>query len=476
MATLQLTPTGSIFTPHHPVPPDPTSSTAPSLNSGRKPIDVGELLDNGQWNGYLKLLVSLTALTIIFDGADNQLLGIAIPSLIKEWALPRSAFAPLLAIGMAGMIVGGTTGGLVGDRFGRKTALLGSVVLFGVATLGISFVNSVTSLGILRFFAGIGLGAAMPNAAALTSEYVPRRQRPIAVTLTIVCVPLGGMLAAWTAEHVLPAYGWRTLFVIGGLAPLVTASVLIWLLAESPRFLARAPQHWPKLNRFMERAGHPMPASAGFADPAEGNVPKATLAALLAGDFRRDTIGLWIAFASCMLAVYASFSWIPTLLSGAGLGPLASRGLMCFNLGGVVGAILGAIVISRFGSKSTMLTLTAAAVASSFALGAVTIDRSISTALLLTLLTLSGTMINAVQTTMYALAAHVYPAAIRATGVGSAASVGRIGGLMSAYVGAWAMDVGGTKTYFITIGGVLIATFAGLALVQHHVTRSSERR
>ena len=457
------------------MPPDPISSATSSLDSGRKPIDVGELLDNGQWNGYLKLLVFLTALTIIFDGADNQLLGIAIPSLMKEWSLPRSAFAPLLAVGLGGMIVGGTMGGLIGDRLGRKTALLGSVVLFGVTTLAISFINSVTALGILRFLAGIGLGAAMPNAAALTSEYVPRRQRPIAVTLTIVCVPLGGMLAAWTAEHVLPAYGWRTLFVIGGLAPLVTAFLLTWLLAESPRFLARSPQQWPKLKRFMVRAGHSMPDSSSFADQAESNVPKASLAALLSGDFRKDTIGLWIAFASCMLAVYASFSWIPTLLSGAGLGPLASRGLMCFNLGGVVGAILGAIVIGRFGSKPTMLTLSAAAVASSFALGALTIDRSTSPALLLTLLTLSGTMINAVQTTMYALAAHVYPAAIRATGVGSAASVGRIGGVTSAFVGAWAMDAGGTKTYFITIGGVLIATFVGLALVQRHVTRSAQR-
>src|SRR5438132_11470321 len=117
--------------------PDSTSRAAGSVNPEHKPVDVGELLDTGHWNGYLKLLVFLTALTIIFDGADNQLLGIAIPSLMKEWSLPRSAFAPLLAIGMAGMIVGGTTGGLVGDRFGRKAALLGRVVLFGVTTFGI---------------------------------------------------------------------------------------------------------------------------------------------------------------------------------------------------------------------------------------------------------------------------------------------------------------------------------------------------
>jgi AAHS family 4-hydroxybenzoate transporter-like MFS transporter len=451
------------------MPLDPTSSTAPSLNPGRKPIDIAELLDNGQWTGYLKLLVFLTALTIIFDGADNQLLGIAIPSLMKDWGLPRSDFAPLLAIGMAGMIVGGALGGFTGDRLGRRTALLGSVTLFGIMTIGVAAAHSVGVLGILRFFAGIGLGGAMPNAAALSAEYVPRRSRAIAVTLTIVCVPLGGMIAAWTADRILPGYGWRTLFLIGGVAPLVCAALLALVLPESPRFLAANANRWPRLREFLGKAGHPVTDATVFAEPNAAPVKRGSFADLFAAGYGRDTSALWLAFFSCMLAVYASFYWIPSMLSGAGLGPLASRGLLYFNLGGVIGAIVGAIVIGRLGSKSTMLTLCAAAIVGSILLASMTIDRNSSPLRLLALLAFSGTMINAVQTTMYALAADIYPAAVRATGVGSAASVGRIGGLTSAYVGAWAMDSGGPRTYFITIAAVLLLAFVGLSLVRRHM-------
>ena len=160
-----------------------------------KTVDVAVLLDEGPWTGYQKRLVFATALTIILDGFDNQVLGAAIPALMREWGVPRAAFAPILTSGMAGMMFGGALGGYVGDRLGRRVALLASVISFGVLTILVSAADSVLMLGVLRFFAGLGLGGAMPNAAALSSEYVPRRNRPFAVTLTIVCIPLGGALA-----------------------------------------------------------------------------------------------------------------------------------------------------------------------------------------------------------------------------------------------------------------------------------------
>jgi hypothetical protein len=148
-------------------------------------IDVGRLLDEGSWGTQQKLFVLLTALTIVFDGIDNQLLGVVVPSMMRDWALPRSSFAPIVASGMFGMMVGGAIAGLVGDRIGRRVALIGSVILFGVMTLAAAAVNGVIALAVLRFIAGLGLGGAIPNAAALASEYVPKRHRPFAVTLTI---------------------------------------------------------------------------------------------------------------------------------------------------------------------------------------------------------------------------------------------------------------------------------------------------
>src|SRR5262245_51620521 len=155
-------------------------------------VDVNQLIDRGPWGGHQRWLVLLTALTIVFDGADIQLLGIALPSMMGEWGLPRGAFASVVSLGYVGMAIGGASAGLAGDRFGRRTALLSSMLLFGAATLGLAAAGGVRDVAVFRLLAGMGLGGALPNAAALAAELVPVRQRSMAVTLTIVCVPLGG--------------------------------------------------------------------------------------------------------------------------------------------------------------------------------------------------------------------------------------------------------------------------------------------
>src|SRR6187401_3146921 len=133
-----------------------------------KTVDVGAVLDEGRWTGYQKLLIAGTALTIVLDGVDNQLLPNAVPFIVPEWGYENGApFRNALATGPFGMMIGGLAGGVLGDRYGRRTALLGSVLAFAILTLSIAFVNSVSMLGLLRFVAGIGLGGAMPNAAAL---------------------------------------------------------------------------------------------------------------------------------------------------------------------------------------------------------------------------------------------------------------------------------------------------------------------
>ena len=170
-----------------------------------KTVDVGSLLDEGPWSGYQKLLVAR-------HGADDHPRRLRQPAARRGRAraharmgsAARAAFAPVLTSGMVGMMIGGFIGGFIGDRLGRRVALLGSVISFGVLTVLVSVADSVLTLGVLRFFAGLGLGGAMPNAAALSSEYVPRRHRPFAVTLTIVCIPLGGTLAGFVGAQMLP--------------------------------------------------------------------------------------------------------------------------------------------------------------------------------------------------------------------------------------------------------------------------------
>lgn len=435
-------------------------------------VDVAAVLDEGHWSGYQKLLIAGTALAIILDGMDNQLLGNVIPALMREWSLPRSPFTTVLALGPLGMILGGTAGGVIGDRFGRRTALVCSVLAFAAPTLAIAAVNGVVLLGVFRFLAGLGLGGAMPNAAALASEYVPRRHRPFAVTLTIVCIPLGGTLAALLAGQVLPRYGWRALFVAGGIIPLIVAAVLFKLLPESPQYLVTRRERWPELVGLLRRFGHQVSAAATFADSTAGPAtaaPRASPRALFTPVLRRDTLGLCGAFFFCLLAIYVGFSWIVAMLVSAGFAQVdASSALAAFNFGGVGGAVLGALVIQRLGSRPTLLGMSALAIASALAMTAMPLRPPMSVGLL-TMFAITGGLLNAVQTTMYALAAHVYPTEIRGTGVGTAVAVGRVGNVVASYVGAFALDAGGAPTFFATWAASMTVVLGSLALVRRHI-------
>lgn len=439
-------------------------------------VDVGTALDEGRWTGYQKLLIVGTALTIILDGVDNQLLPNAVPTLIKEWGRPRGEFIGALSYGPFGMMIGGLVGGFLGDKLGRRTALLGSVMIFSVLTFAIAFANSIAMLGALRFLAGVGLGGAMPNAATLASEYVPRKQRPFAVTLTIVCIPLGGVLAGELAARIIPSHGWRALFVAGGVIPAVLAIVLWKVLPESPRYMASRRERWPELTRMMRRIGHDVPNDVDYRETPAAGSPKATtsIGTLFGTSYLRDTLALSASFFFCLLVNYLVILLLPVVLTSTENGfpqPVASRALAMSNVGGVAGAIFGAVLIQRFGSRGTMLGMSGLAIACGFVLAGTNIDPE-NTLFLMGMFVLTGGLLNGVQTTMYALAAHVFPTEVRSTGVGFAVAVGRVGNVLAASVGNEAFSRAGNAGYFgawaVLMGVVLVA----LALVSRHVTRS----
>jgi AAHS family 4-hydroxybenzoate transporter-like MFS transporter len=435
-------------------------------------VDVAALIDESRFSAYQKLLVAATALMIVLDGADNQLLSNAVPSMMREWDLPRAAFANASAAAPLGMIIGGLLGGILGDRLGRSAALLLSVAAFSILTGFVAIVDSVTTLTVARFLAGLGLGGAMPNAAALTAEFVPRRQRPIAITLTIVCIPLGGVLAGLAAGRIIPAYGWRVLFVAGGVVPAVLALLLFKLLPESPRFLARVRGRWPELRAALQRMGHRIDDDAVFVDAAgHADAPRGSIADLFAPALRRDTLALVGAFGSCLLAIWMGFLWIPAMLTDPAIGfaqPDASFALSLFNFGGVGGAIVGALLIQRVGSRPALLTIAALAVACALLMSAMPLTPR-AWLNVMVMFAVSGALLNAVQATMYALAAHVFPTAIRGTGVGATVAVGRIGNVAASYAGTWALSTGGPPLYFQMWAGAMALVFVFLAIIRRHI-------
>ena len=432
-------------------------------------FDVGELLDRSTWGTYQQLLTVLAALAVIFDGFDIQILGFAIPSLIKEWHVTRHDFGPVLAIGLAGMALGAPLAGYVGDRFGRRMALIGCVVVFGLATIGTAMVHGLTGLTILRFLTGMGTGGALPNTSALTAEFAPLRRRAMAVKLTLVCFPLGGMLGGLLAARVLPRFGWRGLYGIGGVLPLFLAVVLLALLPESPRFLARRSARWPQLIGLLSRMGHAVPAGAAFEDRGEhAGAERVSLPALFSPGLARDTAGLWIAFFSSLGSVYLIFGWLPAMLTAQGLTvATASTGLAVYNFGGVLGVLLWATLVTILGSRGPLLSGALACAGSALALLVVPIQAQGDHVLLIACLGVNGLLANAVQTSMYALAAHVYPTSVRATGVAYASAAGRVGGLITSLFGAVVIQAG-ARTYWSVLALAMVCAFAGLAWVRSH--------
>ena len=434
----------------------------------RPAIDVGKSIDEGPWTTFQKLGVLLAALSIVLDGFDGQLIGYAIPVIIAEWGVSREDFVPVVMAGLVGMGVGSAIAGYVCDRYGRRPAIIGSVLLFGVATSSIGFSENLATIALLRFLAGLGIGGALPTCTTLSAELTPVRRGTLAITGTIVCVPLGGMLAGIYAGYILPVFGWRVLFWLGGALPALVSIVLMVFLPESPRFLVRRQERWGELRGLLQRMSRPAGRDAVFVDAAEQKLEhKAGLRALFQGDRLRDTLALWIAFFLSLFSVYTAFSWLPTMLASEQLNiAIQTGGLTAYNLGGVLGALLCAVAITRLGSRVPIALACAGGALSAFILQNTPTG---DTTLLILGLGLHGLFVNGAQSTMFVLCAHVYPTNVRATGTAAAMAFGRLGAILSAYAGAAIITAGGADAYFGMLGIAMTGVLIALMVVKNHV-------
>lgn len=414
------------------------SSTLPELDSS---------LESGPWTTRQKAVVALTASAVIFDGVDIQVVGFAIPAISQSWNLAKSHFASVLAAGLFGVAVGSALGGLEGDRLGRRPALILNVFLFAAATLGMADAHSLPQLFLLRFIAGLGIGGVLPNAATLTSEFTPLRRRPFATTITIVCIPLGGVLAGILASSLLPAHSWRALFLVAGLLPLLHGCLLLAFLPESPSFLLQ------KSTNAVRQT------SAGRASPAE----------LFRAGFARDTVALWASFFFCLLTVYLAFNWLPSiLLNTQYAGKEASRALAFHNFGGIFGAIGVGWCIGFRGSRVPMSVSALVAICSALTLAWLTHGTPASHVVLLAAICIQGAAVNAVQTTLYALATQLYPTPVRSTGVAFALAIGRTGAVVSSYLGASLLALR-TSNYFAVAACTMCVVLVAMQCIRRHI-------
>lgn len=438
-------------------------------------INTNEVLDDARQFGLPLLVILFGTLVLVLDGMDIQIISLAAPLLTREFRVSPASLGPVLAAALIGMALGGFVLGALGDRWGRRPTLLSSVALFSAATLLSATAHSVEGLTAWRLLTGIGLGGAVPNAMALLAEFTGPRWRTQAIAVAGVGVPIGGMVGAVVGSFVVPAFGWRSLFVIGGLAPLATLAALILLLPESPRFLATRPHRRQSLVNVLNRLAGAKRFSID--DAFESSELSAagrsgSFSVVIAEALLGDTCWLWVIFFTNMFVIFTIASWSPVILSGLGLSlSVALRGSIVFNLVGVFGGLTAAWMLARWGSRKPMATL---AILGIVGLGVISIllknaaqaGKPPDVILLMTMLGLVGFSMIGIQAAAYRLSTHIYPTHIRASGIGWAAGFGRIGGIGSSLIAGWLLARIHAAGLFVMLGGVVTFALIGVIVIR----------
>jgi MFS transporter, AAHS family, 4-hydroxybenzoate transporter len=396
------------------------------------PIDVIDFIDNRPVGGFHIRLLLTCAAVLFLDGFDTQAMGYVAPALAKEWGLGKAALGPVFSTGLFGLMIGALVFGPLADRIGRKTIIIGSTLAFGLGALVTAAVQDVNTLLIVRFLTGLGLGGAMPNVIAMTSEFNPHRRRATMVMITFCGFSVGAALGGLLAADLIPRFGWRSVFIVGGVAPLVMVPLLALRLPESVRFLAlkgNASARVADLLRLID-------PKAAFAANTAFVVQESHLTGLPVAHLFREgrtavTLLLWVVFFMSLLDLYFLANWLPTVLNdlGASVPQAVVIGSM-LQVGGVVGTFALGSLIDRFSFRALALVYFAAV----FAIGAIG-QLGHSTALVTVAIFAAGFCIVGGQIAANALAASFYPTSVKATGVGWALGIGRIGSIVGPIVG-----------------------------------------
>ena len=437
-------------------------------------IDVGVALDDGPWRPAQIVIAVLLTLAFVADGLANQVMAVSVPAIMRDLHVSRAPFASVTAFGLVGVTIGTIFGGALGDRFGRRAMIVLSVLLFGAATMLIAGCRDVSSIGWVRFLDGLGIGGTIPNAAALIAELTPARRRSRADNIALLGIPIGILLCGGFAAGVLPTFGWRSLFVGVGVLSVAFALLMFFSLPESPRYLVRRPARERELRRVLARLGVEDAQKAVIED-ASVRREKAPLREIFGGDMRLTTPALWGAFFFCFLAVYVSLNWIPTLFSSHGY-PLwaTSLTLSAWSIGGIPGALIGAWLIERFGSRVALFVLALGGVIGFGVLSLTPLRPENGVLPILSLLTAQGVFMSGLTGCIYAVAAYIYPAHVKATGVGAAGAVGRSGAIVSSYAAVAAMALGGSEAFFRVAGVATGLSLVFVLLIRRGIPRSGE--
>lgn len=429
-------------------------------------FDIAKIIDDSPFGRSRLVIVILCFLAVLVDGFDTQAIGYIAPALVADWHIAKAALAPVFASSLAGLMVGAFLFGSISDRKGRKFGLTLSVALFGVFSLMTAMSQSITALLVMRFLTGLGLGGVMPNAVSLTSEYAPSRVRSTVVMVMFCGFSLGAALGGMVSVPLIAHYSWRAVLVAGGVAPLLLAPVLLVALRESLDFMVE--KQFPRarieaaLFRVAPRAV--IPENASFERKARPT-DRATIAQLFADGRAVPTLMLWTIFFMSLLELYFISNWLPLLLHQAGLDVRhAVMTSSLFQVGGTVGTLILGRFIDR---RQPFIVLAGVYVGAALFVFWLGLNVQGSSLVLSSAIACAGFCVVGGQIAANALAARSYPTTIRATGVGYAFGVGRIGSLVGPFLGGGLIALQWDPAHIFMLGAIPVLIAACAAIVIH---------
>jgi AAHS family 4-hydroxybenzoate transporter-like MFS transporter len=435
-------------------------------------LDLEAIVDTLPLKPAQLAIVLLCALVAMVDGFDTQSIALVAPVIIAAWGVKAAAFGLVFSAGLFGSLVGALTMGVVADRQGRKPALIASMLVFALVTLATPLAHTTSALTALRFLTGLGLGGALPIIISITSEFAPARQRATIVSLMFCGFPLGAVIGGVAAARLIPAFGWPSIFYVGGAAPLLLLPLIAAFVPESVRFMALRQDH-ARLTRVLDRMGWAPLWNGELALRTDER--RSPVAKLFTEGRALGTLLLWATLFLSLLLTYFLINWIPIIARQSGIGMQgAVLAVAAVNLG----AILGCLVIGRLADRYGNAT---AYISCGFALGAVAIvmigRAEGSGTWLLWASLLAGVFSIGAQMCTVAFCAAFYETSLRATGVGWAIGVGRIGAIVGPLLGGVLIAAGmPTPTLFLVIGLMSIGSALGAAGIGLGVLRPRPAR
>jgi MFS transporter, AAHS family, 4-hydroxybenzoate transporter len=432
-------------------------------------IDIARLIDDRKMSAFNAQLVILSFFVALFDGYDIIAAAVALPHLKAAWNITdMRPVGWMLSSSLFGILFGAPIFGYIGDRFGRKKAIIGSCLLFGIFTLAAVATGSVMELMVLRFFAGIGIGGIFPNIIALNAEFAPKRARATMIILMFTGVTFGGVLPGLISVWLVGTYGWQVLFVVGGVLPIVICAVVQLWLPESLKFLVLKAKDREAIAALVRRLAPGLNIGPGtqFVVQDEEVFPDFHIEHLFAGALRFLTPLLWILFICNQMAFYFSNSWMPTVLGTAGVsGSSAQIATSLFQLGGTVGGLLLSMPLNRQGLMPVAL-LFAASLPIVGSIGFVTGNVPI----LMLIVFLAGFCLLGLQFGLNATSAMLYPTSIRSNGSGWAFGVGRFGSIAGPVIGGYliAMQLPLHQIFLLLLIPLGVGTIASVMMARIH--------